>query len=82
MNDLFLLVFDEQIAQEQLDCHIGYTNDSVHEAIRQNLHESPLYSGQIKSIGRGTALRSKTVVKFPDKTRHQLFIEPGGLQHE
>jgi tRNA uridine 5-carboxymethylaminomethyl modification enzyme len=38
----------EQIAQEQLDCHIGYTNDSVHEAIRQNLHESPLYSGQNK----------------------------------
>jgi tRNA uridine 5-carboxymethylaminomethyl modification enzyme len=69
----------EQIAQEQLDCHIGYTNDSVHEAIRQNLHESPLYSGQIKSIGpRYCPSIEDKVVKFPDKTRHQLFIEPEG----
>jgi tRNA uridine 5-carboxymethylaminomethyl modification enzyme len=69
----------EQIAQEQLDCHIGYTNDSVHEAIRQNLHQSPLYSGQIKSIGpRYCPSIEDKVVKFPDKTRHQLFIEPEG----
>ena len=69
----------EQIAQEQLDCHIGYTNDSVHEAIRQNLHESPLYSGQIKSIGpRYCPSIEDKVVKFPDKSRHQLFIEPEG----
>jgi tRNA uridine 5-carboxymethylaminomethyl modification enzyme len=69
----------ERIAQEQLDCHIGYTNDSVHEAIRQNLHESPLYSGQIKSIGpRYCPSIEDKVVKFPDKTRHQLFIEPEG----
>jgi tRNA uridine 5-carboxymethylaminomethyl modification enzyme len=69
----------EYIAQEQLDCHIGYTNDSVHEAIRQNLHESPLYSGQIKSIGpRYCPSIEDKVVKFPDKTRHQLFIEPEG----
>ena len=69
----------ESIAQEQLDCHIGYTNDSVHEAIRQNLHESPLYSGQIKSIGpRYCPSIEDKVVKFPDKTRHQLFIEPEG----
>ena len=69
----------ERIAQEQLDCHIGYTNESVHEAIRQNLHESPLYSGQIKSIGpRYCPSIEDKVVKFPDKTRHQLFIEPEG----
>jgi tRNA uridine 5-carboxymethylaminomethyl modification enzyme len=69
----------EQIAQEQLDCHIGYTNDSVHKAIRQNLHESPLYSGQITSIGpRYCPSIEDKVVKFPDKTRHQLFIEPEG----
>lgn len=69
----------EQIDQEQLDCHIGYTNNSVHEAIRQNLHESPLYSGQITSIGpRYCPSIEDKVVKFPDKTRHQLFIEPEG----
>ena len=69
----------EQINQEQLDCHIGYTNESVHEAIRQNLHESPLYSGQITSIGpRYCPSIEDKVVKFPDKTRHQLFIEPEG----
>jgi len=69
----------EQIEQEQLDCHIGYTNDSVHEVIRKNLHESPLYSGQITSIGpRYCPSIEDKVVKFPDKTRHQLFIEPEG----
>lgn len=69
----------EHIEQEQLDCHIGYTNESVHEAIRQNLHESPLYSGQITSIGpRYCPSIEDKVVKFPDKTRHQLFIEPEG----
>lgn len=68
-----------QIDQEQLDCHIGFTNDSVHEAIRKNLHESPLYSGQITSIGpRYCPSIEDKVVKFPDKTRHQLFIEPEG----
>ena len=67
----------DQIEQEQLDCHIGYTNNSVHEAIRKNLHESPLYSGQITSIGpRYCPSIEDKVVKFPDKTRHQLFIEP------
>ena len=69
----------DQIDQEQLDCHIGYTNESVHEAIRKNLHESPLYSGQITSIGpRYCPSIEDKVVKFPDKTRHQLFIEPEG----
>ena len=69
----------EQISQEQLDCHIGYTNEAVHEAIRRNLHESPLYSGQITSIGpRYCPSIEDKVVKFPDKTRHQLFIEPEG----
>ena len=69
----------DQISQEQLDCHIGYTNEAVHEAIRKNLHESPLYSGQITSIGpRYCPSIEDKVVKFPDKTRHQLFIEPEG----
>jgi tRNA uridine 5-carboxymethylaminomethyl modification enzyme len=69
----------DEIVQEQLDCHIGFTNEKVHEAVRRNLHESPLYSGQITSIGpRYCPSIEDKVVKFPDKTRHQLFLEPEG----
>jgi tRNA uridine 5-carboxymethylaminomethyl modification enzyme len=69
----------EEISQEQLDCYIGFTNERLHESIRENLHESPLYSGQITSIGpRYCPSIEDKVVKFPDKTRHQLFIEPEG----
>ena len=69
----------EEISQDQLDCYIGYTNESVHETIRENLHESPLYSGQITSIGpRYCPSIEDKVVKFPEKQRHQLFIEPEG----
>ena len=69
----------EEITQQQLDCHIGFTNDRVHEAVRRNLHESPLYSGQIKSIGpRYCPSIEDKVVKFPEKNRHQLFLEPEG----
>lgn len=69
----------DEIRQRQLDCHLAYTNQSVHDAIRANLHESPLYSGQITSIGpRYCPSIEDKVVKFPDKTRHQLFIEPEG----
>ena len=71
----------ESISQQQLDCHIGYTNEAVHEEIRRNLHESPLYSGQITSIGpRYCPSIEDKVVKFADKNRHQLFIEPEGYQ--
>jgi tRNA uridine 5-carboxymethylaminomethyl modification enzyme len=69
----------EEITQQQLDCHIGYTNERVHEAVRRNLHESPLYSGQITSIGpRYCPSIEDKVVKFPEKNRHQLFLEPEG----
>src|SRR5437660_23753 len=69
----------DQIGQQQLNCHLGYTTESVHEAIRANLHESPLYSGKITSIGpRYCPSIEDKVVKFPDKTRHQLFLEPEG----
>src|SRR5205085_11220873 len=67
------------ITPEQSDCHMGFTNERVHDAVRRNLHESPLYSGQITSIGpRYCPSIEDKVVKFPDKTRHQLFIEPEG----
>jgi len=69
----------ESIEQPQVNCHIGYTNESVHKTIRDNLQESPLYSGQIKGIGpRYCPSIEDKVVKFPDKTRHQLFLEPEG----
>lgn len=69
----------EQIEQPQITCHIGYTNDRVHDAIRANIQQSPLYSGQIKGIGpRYCPSIEDKVVKFPDKTRHQLFLEPEG----
>src|SRR5258705_1983665 len=69
----------EEITQEQLDCHIGFTNQRVHEAVRRNLHESPLYSGQITSIGpRYCPSIEDKVVKFPERDRHQLFLEPEG----
>jgi tRNA uridine 5-carboxymethylaminomethyl modification enzyme len=69
----------ESIEQPQVTCHIGYTNESVHKSIRDNLQESPLYSGQIKGIGpRYCPSIEDKVVKFPEKTRHQLFLEPEG----
>ncbi|HUE80877.1 MAG TPA: tRNA uridine-5-carboxymethylaminomethyl(34) synthesis enzyme MnmG [Pyrinomonadaceae bacterium] len=69
----------ERIEQRQITCYIGYTSNDVHDAIRKNLHESPLYSGQIKGIGpRYCPSIEDKVVKFSDKGRHQLFLEPEG----
>jgi tRNA uridine 5-carboxymethylaminomethyl modification enzyme len=69
----------ESIEQPQVNCHIGYTNEEVHRVISNNLQESPLYSGQIKGIGpRYCPSIEDKVVKFPEKTRHQLFLEPEG----
>ena len=69
----------EQIEQAQIKCFIGYTSDKLHEAIRRNLHESPLYSGKIKGVGpRYCPSIEDKVVKFADKDRHQLFLEPEG----
>jgi tRNA uridine 5-carboxymethylaminomethyl modification enzyme len=69
----------DEISQPQIDCYIGYTSGGLHEAIRQNLHESPLYSGKIKGVGpRYCPSIEDKVVKFADKDRHQLFLEPEG----
>jgi len=69
----------DKIEQAQIDCYIGYTTADVHAAIRKNLHESPLYSGQIKGVGpRYCPSIEDKVVKFADKDRHQLFLEPEG----
>ena len=70
----------DQIEQDQLNCFLAYTNEALHEKIRQNLHESPLYSGAIQGIGpRYCPSIEDKVVKFPEKTRHQLFVEPEGF---
>lgn len=67
----------------QIACHITYTNERVHNRIRENLHQSPMYSGQIHGIGpRYCPSMEDKVVRFPDKDRHQLFIEPEGLDTE
>ncbi len=69
----------ERIEQDQINCHIGYTTHELHEAIRANLHESPLYSGKIKGVGpRYCPSIEDKVVKFAEKDRHQLFLEPEG----
>lgn len=69
----------ESVEQPQIQCFIGYTTDELHQQIRENLDQSPLYSGKIKSIGpRYCPSIEDKVVKFADKTRHQLFLEPEG----
>ncbi len=69
----------EKIEQKQIDCYIGYTTNELHNQIRANLNQSPLYSGKIKGIGpRYCPSIEDKVVKFADKDRHQLFLEPEG----
>ena len=67
------------IEQEQLPCYITYTNPAVHELIRANLHRAPIYSGQIASSGpRYCPSIEDKVVRFADKSQHQIFLEPEG----
>src|SRR5436309_2989902 len=73
-----------KIMQRQVPCHIAFTTTETHRIIRENVHRSPMYSGQIQSIGpRYCPSIEDKIVKFPDKTTHQLFLEPEGLNtHE
>ena len=69
-----------RIERKQVPCYLTYTNAHTHEIIRENLHRSPLFSGNIKGTGpRYCPSIEDKVVKFPDKERHQLFLEPEGL---
>jgi tRNA uridine 5-carboxymethylaminomethyl modification enzyme len=69
----------ERITQPQMNCHITYTNEKVHELIRANLTRAPMYSGQIQSRGpRYCPSIEDKVVRFADKDRHQIFLEPEG----
>ncbi|WP_313180589.1 tRNA uridine-5-carboxymethylaminomethyl(34) synthesis enzyme MnmG [Lacrimispora sp.] len=70
----------ETLQKEQISCWLTYTNEKTHEIIRENLDRSPLYSGAIEGTGpRYCPSIEDKVVKFPDKDRHQVFVEPEGL---
>jgi tRNA uridine 5-carboxymethylaminomethyl modification enzyme len=72
--------WESTIALTQVPCFLSFTSEHAHNVIRNNLHRSPLYSGEIKGIGpRYCPSIEDKVVKFPDKPRHQLFFEPEAL---
>ncbi|MBI4352480.1 MAG: tRNA uridine-5-carboxymethylaminomethyl(34) synthesis enzyme MnmG [Candidatus Omnitrophica bacterium] len=69
----------ESITQSQLPCYLTFTNQKTHQIIRDNIHRSPLYSGKIKSRGpRYCPSVEDKVMRFADKERHQIFLEPEG----
>lgn len=73
----------ETINREQISCYLLYTNEKTHRIIRENLHRSPLYGGVIEAVGaRYCPSFEDKVVRFADKERHQIFIEPMGLDTE
>ncbi len=70
----------ESVQKEQVSCWLTYTNEETHRIIRENLDRSPLFSGVIEGTGpRYCPSIEDKVVKFPDKNRHQIFVEPEGL---
>lgn len=70
---------EEDIAREQISCWLTYTGEDTHEIIRENIDRSPLYSGVITGTGpRYCPSIEDKIMKFPDKNRHQLFVEPEG----
>ena len=70
----------KEISLPQVSCHITYTNPKTHEIIREGLDRSPLYQGKIKGVGaRYCPSVEDKIVRFPDKDRHQIFLEPEGL---
>ena len=72
-----------KLAQEQIPCYITYTNKDTHKIILDNLDQSPLYTGVIKATGvRYCPSIEDKIVKFKDKTRHQIFLEPQGLDSD
>ena len=71
---------ENEIKKQQISCYLTYTNENTHRIIRDNIDRSPLYSGAIRGTGpRYCPSIEDKVMKFPDKDRHQLFIEPEGL---
>ena len=80
-KDIVPFSFEDKIESlDQVDCYLTYTNEKTHEIIRENLHRSPLYAGEIKGTGpRYCPSIEDKVVRFSDKPRHQIFVEPVGL---
>jgi tRNA uridine 5-carboxymethylaminomethyl modification enzyme len=75
-------ILTDRIPLPQVLCHLTYTSQAAHELIRANLHRAPMYSGQIKATGpRYCPSIEDKVVRFADKQRHQVFVEPEGLEH-
>jgi tRNA uridine 5-carboxymethylaminomethyl modification enzyme len=73
----------DRIATPQRPCHITATNEHVHGIIRANLHRAPVYSGQIQGVGpRYCPSIEDKVMRFPERTRHQIFLEPEGLDDD
>jgi tRNA uridine 5-carboxymethylaminomethyl modification enzyme len=74
----------ERIDRDQICCHLAYTTEETHRILSDSIARSPLYSGQIEGIGpRYCPSIEDKIVKFPDKRRHQIFLEPEGLDtHE
>lgn len=70
----------EERTREQVPCYLTYTNEATHEVIRKNLHRAPMANGVIEGVGPRycPSIESK-IIRFPDKDRHQLFIEPEGV---
>ena len=74
---------DNPVSKEQMPCYLTYTNEETHKVIRENLHRSPLYSGNIEGTGpRYCPSIEDKVVRFTDKPRHQVFVEPVGRDTE
>jgi tRNA uridine 5-carboxymethylaminomethyl modification enzyme len=74
---------NKQISVPQIDCHITYTNSKTHQIIKENLHRSAMYSGQIESIGpRYCPSIEDKIVKFAQKDSHQIFLEKEGLDDD
>lgn len=70
----------ESVQKEQVSCYLTYTNEKTHQIIRENLDRSPLYSGMIEGVGpRYCPSIEDKVVRFADKERHQVFVEPEGI---
>ena len=77
----FFSFLTNKICNKQIACSVTYTNKKVHEIIKKNLTKSAAYSGSIKGVGpRYCPSIEDKIVKFPDKTRHQIFLEPEGLK--
>lgn len=73
----------DEVDRPQMDCYVTWTNEETHSIIRENMHRSPLYGGKI--VGKGPrycpSIEDK-VVRFPDRDRHQIFVEPEGVECE